>query len=64
MLAPPPKTHIFKDFLEKPKENNEFEMFSIHYQLRNELQARSISNLIKNHLKNELWNFKPDLYQI
>ena len=37
MLAPPPKTHIFKDFLEKPKENNEFEMFSIHNQLMNEL---------------------------
>ena len=28
MIAPPPKTVIFKNFLEKHKENNEFEMLA------------------------------------
>ena len=34
MVAPPPKTHLFKDFLEKPKENNEFGKYSIKDQFK------------------------------
>ena len=29
MIAPPPETVIFKNFLEKHKENNEFEMLAL-----------------------------------
>ena len=36
-MVAPPKSQVFTNVLEKPKENNEFDYYSIKNQLKNEL---------------------------